>query len=63
MGEVTLKVKLTNAADEVNALRGLIPPTEVRHVEIEVHVDCRGRKLIPNSAHLHQSAERVSWTT
>ncbi|MBM3494423.1 MAG: clan AA aspartic protease [Armatimonadetes bacterium] len=39
MGEVTVKVRLTNAADEVNARRGLIPPTEVRRMEVEAVVD------------------------
>ena len=39
MGEVRIKVRLTNAADESNALRGIIKPEAVRSVEIEAVVD------------------------
>ena len=39
MGEVRVKVKLTNAADEANARRGLIKAEQVRSVTIEAMVD------------------------
>lgn len=39
MGEVRVKVRLTNAADESNARKGLIKSEEVRSVEVEALVD------------------------
>jgi len=39
MGEVRVKVRLTNAADEALAQRGFIKPTEVRSLEVEAGVD------------------------
>ena len=39
MGEVRVKVKLTNAADEANARRGLIKPEQVHSVVVEALVD------------------------
>lgn len=39
MGEVRVKVRLTNAADQANARRGIIPPAEVRSMDVEAVVD------------------------
>jgi len=39
MGEVRVKVRLTNAVDEGNARRGAIKPEQVRSAEVEAMVD------------------------
>jgi clan AA aspartic protease len=39
MGEVRVKVRLTNAADEANARQGLVKPEQVRWLEVEAAVD------------------------
>jgi clan AA aspartic protease len=39
MGEVRVKVRLTNAGDEVMAQRGFIRPAEIRSLEVEAVVD------------------------
>ncbi len=50
MGEVRVKVRLTNAADEANARRGLIRPDQVHSVEVEAMVDTGAvRCVIPVS--------------
>ena len=50
MGEVRVKVRLTNAADESNVRSGLIKPDQVRSVEIEALVDTGAvRCVIPAS--------------
>lgn len=50
IGEVRVKVRLTNAADESNVRSGLIKPDQVRSVEIEALVDTGAvRCVIPIS--------------
>jgi len=39
MGEVRVKVRLTNAGDEILARRGVLKPEEVRSLEVEAVVD------------------------
>jgi clan AA aspartic protease len=39
MGEVIVKVKLTNVGDVYNARRGTLAPEEVRSIEVEAIVD------------------------
>ena len=39
MGEVRVKVRITNAADEVMAQRGFIKSAEIRSIELEAMVD------------------------
>ncbi|MBI4603204.1 MAG: clan AA aspartic protease [Planctomycetes bacterium] len=49
MGEVRVKVRLTNAADESLARRGLLKPEEIRSVETEAAVDTGAvRCVIPD---------------
>ena len=46
MGKVMTKVKLTNQEDEMLARRGLLPPDEVRTLEIEALVDTGATMLV-----------------
>jgi predicted aspartyl protease len=46
MGKVMIKVKLSNYVDMEKALRGIIPPEEVRAVEIEALVDTGATMLV-----------------
>ena len=46
MGKVMVKVKLSNSYDLENSRRGLIPPEEVRAVEIEALVDTGATMLV-----------------
>jgi len=46
MGEVRVKVRLTNAVDEGNARRGAIKPEQVRSVEVEAMVDTGAIKCV-----------------
>ena len=39
MGEVRIKVKLSNVADQAAAAAGRLPPEQVRHVEADAMVD------------------------
>ena len=49
MGEVRVKVKLTNAGDEFNARRNFIPSDKIRYYEGEAVVDTGAvRSCIPN---------------
>lgn len=48
LGEVRVKVKLTNAADEVMVRRGLLSASKVRHYEAEALVDTGAvRSVLP----------------
>jgi clan AA aspartic protease len=48
MGEVRVKVKLTNAGDEVMVRRGLLPADQVRHFEADALVDSGAvRSVLP----------------
>jgi clan AA aspartic protease len=50
MGEVRIKVRLTNAADESLARRGQLPSGQVRSVTVEALVDTGAvRCVLPNS--------------
>lgn len=48
MGEVRVKIKLTNNRDEVLAAEGLLKPEQIRSIEIEALVDTGAvRSVIP----------------
>lgn len=49
MGEVRVRVKLTNAGDEVMVRRGLLPADQVRHYEANALVDSGAvRSVLPS---------------
>lgn len=49
MGEVRVRVKLTNAGDEVMVRRGLLPADQVRHYEADALVDSGAvRSVLPS---------------
>jgi clan AA aspartic protease len=46
MGSVMTQLKLTNLVDAINAANGLLPPDQIRHVEVEALVDTGAVSLV-----------------
>jgi len=60
MGEVRIKVRLTNAGEEVLAQRGFLKPEEIKSLEIEAVVDTGAVRCVMPARIMEQLGLKIS---